>query len=124
MTRHGTGSLLCGLPSLYLMHSIPDSGSDRPVHCESQLIAKQDILVDWNLWPRLILGKDKHTKDAYARWTYAPAAAANSLLRFSWLIYLSPVPSDALKSFINAMFEALRRLLWNLYRLEAEQLGK
>lgn len=45
----------------------------------------------------------------------------NILLRFSWVITLveTPIHADVL-AFILALFEALRRIQWNTFRLENE----
>ncbi|PWN43947.1 EXS-domain-containing protein [Ceraceosorus guamensis] len=83
-----------------------------------------DLLMDWSvLRPR---AKHWMLRDEIT-WPpafYYFAIISNTLLRFSWTIYLFPGPASAtLKVFIIALLEALRRLQWNVFRLENEHLG-
>jgi hypothetical protein len=43
--------------------------------------------------------------------------------RFSWVIYLAPEPSVALRGFIVGVIEVFRRWLWNFIRVESEHVG-
>ncbi|KAI9507586.1 SPX domain-containing protein [Russula earlei] len=55
---------------------------------------------------------------------YYLAIITNVLLRFIWIIYIpTRGPSAALRTWIAALFEVLRRCQWNVYRLENEHLG-
>ncbi|GAA5878523.1 hypothetical protein JCM16303_002109 [Sporobolomyces ruberrimus] len=92
----------------------------------SVYVASWDVLLDWSLgkrnpkhpWLRPELG---YFKDNW--WLYYVFSVVNTILRFSWVIYLAPHPSAAVQSYIIALIEASRRIMWNTFRVEAEHLG-
>ncbi|GAA5959606.1 hypothetical protein JCM3765_007215 [Sporobolomyces pararoseus] len=92
----------------------------------SVYVASWDILLDWSLGKR----NPKHPflrqelgffKDNW--WLYYVFSVVNVILRFSWVIYLAPHPSASVQSYIIALIEASRRIMWNTFRVEAEHLG-
>lgn len=52
-----------------------------------------------------------------------PRSVINVILRFSWLIYLSPRGSYAEIGYIVALGELCRRTLWSIFRVESEHVG-
>ncbi|GAA5943461.1 Syg1p [Sporobolomyces koalae] len=92
----------------------------------SLYVATWDILLDWSLGKR-------NPKHPYLRaelgffkdnwWLYYVFAVVNFILRFSWVLYLAPHPSPAVQSYIIALVEASRRIMWNTFRVEAEHIG-
>lgn len=51
------------------------------------------------------------------------AIVANTILRFTWILYLTPGPSVPLRGFIVSLTEVFRRFVWSFFRLESEQVG-
>ncbi|GAA6010693.1 hypothetical protein JCM11491_002899 [Sporobolomyces phaffii] len=92
----------------------------------SVYVSSWDILLDWSLgkrnakhpWLRPELG---YFKDNW--WLYYVFSVVNVILRFSWVLYLAPHPSPAVQSYIIALVEASRRIMWNTFRVEAEHIG-
>ncbi|BGP02696.1 EXS family protein/ERD1/XPR1/SYG1 family protein [Rhodotorula toruloides ATCC 204091] len=88
-----------------------------------------DLLMDWSLGHRntkkrehyLLRNELAFFKDT--PWVYFLVCIANVLLRFTWVIYLSPRPSPPVQSYIIALTEAGRRIMWNTFRVEAEHIG-
>ncbi|KAI0278093.1 EXS family-domain-containing protein [Russula aff. rugulosa BPL654] len=55
---------------------------------------------------------------------YYLAIITNVILRFTWILYIpTRGPSAALRTWLVALLEVLRRSQWNVYRLENEHLG-
>lgn len=85
--------------------------------------------MDWSLGHRdvkekshfLLRNELAYFKDAPR--VYYLASVANVLLRFSWVIYLTPHPSTPVQGYIIALAEAARRIMWNTLRVEAEHIG-
>ncbi|GAA6063122.1 hypothetical protein JCM10212_002325 [Sporobolomyces blumeae] len=92
----------------------------------SVYVSAWDILLDWSLgkrnkkhpWLRQELG---YFKDNW--WLYYVFAVLNVVLRFAWVLYLAPDPSPPVQSYIIALIEAARRIIWNTFRVEAEHIG-
>ncbi|KAK4047730.1 Xenotropic and polytropic retrovirus receptor 1 [Microbotryomycetes sp. JL201] len=88
--------------------------------------ATWDIVMDWSLFRRgsrhyLLRNDLAYFKDS--PWAYWIAIVFNIITRFSWVVYLSPDTSLALKGYIVALIEAGRRLVWNSFRVESEHIG-
>lgn len=84
-----------------------------------------DILMDWNVGQRGTKHFLLRNELGYSRtWLYYVAIVLNVILRFAWTIYLPDRPSVALRGFINALLEATRRIVWNMFRVESEHIGK
>lgn len=87
-----------------------------------------DIALDWGL----LQGRKKSPKHALLRSElafkkpsfYYLAAVVNAVLRFAWTMFLFNHPAVILRSFLVALLEAFRRLIWNLFRVESEHIGK
>lgn len=81
--------------------------------------------MDWSLFSRKtkypFLRKELALKEAV--WSYYVASVVNVLLRFSWVIYLAPEPDVQLQGFIVPTIEVVRRVIWNVYRVESEHTG-
>lgn len=88
-----------------------------------------DVLMDWSLGHRDVKKRRQwmlRNEIAFFRdmpWIYYVAAVLNTVLRFSWVIYLAPHPSAGVQSYIIALVEASRRILWAAFRVEAEHIG-
>jgi xenotropic and polytropic retrovirus receptor 1 len=54
---------------------------------------------------------------------YYVSMVLDAAARFSWVIYLAPQPSVALRGFILGCVEVFRRWLWNFVRVESEHVG-
>ncbi|KAJ7211223.1 EXS-domain-containing protein [Mycena pura] len=85
-----------------------------------------DLLMDWSIlrfhehYP--LLRKELVYSDRI--YVYYFAILSNILIRFIWVLYLPMQgPDMMLRTFIAGICEMLRRLQWNFYRLENEQLG-
>lgn len=88
-----------------------------------------DLLMDWSLGHR----NTKKREHRFLRnelaffkdtpWLYFVVCVVNVLLRFSWVIYLAPRPAPPVQSYIIALTEAGRRIMWNTFRVEAEHIG-
>ncbi|KAI0052145.1 EXS-domain-containing protein [Auriscalpium vulgare] len=79
-----------------------------------------DLLMDWSvLRPH---AKVPLLRSELIYSGYIPIS--NVLIRFVWVLFIpARGPSVALRSFIAAMLEIVRRFQWNIYRLENEHLG-
>jgi hypothetical protein len=81
--------------------------------------------MDWNVGQRGVKHFLLRNELGFSRhWLYYVAIVSNVILRFAWTIYLPNKPSVALRGFINALLEAARRIVWNMYRVESEHIGK
>ncbi|KAM0787692.1 hypothetical protein ACM66B_003754 [Microbotryomycetes sp. NB124-2] len=85
-----------------------------------------DIVMDWSLFRKrsrhFLLRNDlAFFKDR--PWMYYVAIVFNVVTRFSWVVYLSPDTSLALKGYVIALIEAGRRIVWNSFRVESEHIG-
>lgn len=85
-----------------------------------------DLIMDWNLlqsnahYP--LLRSHLAFDDIWPM--YYVAMVTNVFIRFIWIIYLFGGPGSlALRSFLAALLEMLRRWQWNFIRLENEHLG-
>ncbi|GAA5907650.1 Syg1p [Sporobolomyces salmoneus] len=92
----------------------------------SVYVAAWDILLDWSLGKRnpkhpFLRAELGYFKDNW--WLYYVFSVVNVILRFSWVIYLAPHPSASVQSYIIALIEASRRIMWNTFRVEAEHVG-
>lgn len=54
---------------------------------------------------------------------YYVAMAMNFFIRFLWVFYIPSWPYFNIRSFVTALMEMTRRIMWNFYRLENEHLG-
>ncbi|KAG1862041.1 EXS family protein/ERD1/XPR1/SYG1 family protein [Suillus subalutaceus] len=54
---------------------------------------------------------------------YYVAMVTNFFIRFLWVFYIPNWPYFNTRSFISALMEMVRRVVWNFYRLENEHLG-
>jgi len=94
--------------------------------CYSIYACAWDFLVDYSV----LQPHSKHfllrTELMYVdhQWVYYAGMLSNLLIRFNWVIYI-PVagPPMMVRTFITGMFEMLRRLQWNFFRLENEHIG-
>ncbi|KAI0287536.1 EXS family-domain-containing protein [Russula brevipes] len=92
----------------------------------STYAASWDILMDWSLLrphvPFMFL-REELLYSSHVPFYYL-AIITNVLIRFIWVIHIpTRGPSAALRTWIAALFEVLRRFQWNVYRLENEHLG-
>ncbi|KAI0066843.1 EXS-domain-containing protein [Artomyces pyxidatus] len=85
-----------------------------------------DLLMDWSLLrphAKLRFLRSELVYSSYIPLYYC-AIISNVLIRFIWVFYIpTSGPSFALRTWIAAMLEMLRRFQWNIYRLENEHLG-
>jgi len=85
-----------------------------------------DLLMDWSLLrphARFMFLREELLYSSHIPFYYL-AIITNVLIRFIWIIYIpTRGPSAALRTWIAALFEVLRRCQWNVYRLENEHLG-
>ncbi|KAH9976771.1 EXS-domain-containing protein [Lactifluus volemus] len=85
-----------------------------------------DLLMDWSLLRPHARFKFLRHELLYSSSIpfYYLAIITNVLIRFIWVIYIPKRgPSLALRTWIAALLEVLRRCQWNVYRLENEHLG-
>ncbi|KAI0252472.1 EXS family-domain-containing protein, partial [Lactifluus subvellereus] len=86
----------------------------------------QDVLMDWSLLrphARFMFLRQELLYPSHIPFYYL-AIITNVLIRFIWVIYIpTRGPSLALRAWIAALLEVLRRCQWNVYRLENEHLG-
>ncbi|KAH9973864.1 EXS family-domain-containing protein [Lactifluus volemus] len=85
-----------------------------------------DLLMDWSLLRPHARFKFLRQELLYSNSIpfYYLAIITNVLIRFIWMIYIPKRgPSLALRTWIVALLEILRRCQWNVYRLENEQIG-
>ncbi|KAG2363512.1 EXS family-domain-containing protein [Suillus spraguei] len=54
---------------------------------------------------------------------YYVAMVMNFSIRFLWVFYIPSWPYFNIRSFVTALMEMTRRIMWNFYRLENEHLG-
>lgn len=54
---------------------------------------------------------------------YYVAMVTNFIIRFLWVFYIPGWPYFNTRSFLYALMEMIRRVVWNFYRLENEHLG-
>ncbi|KAI0266051.1 EXS family-domain-containing protein [Gloeopeniophorella convolvens] len=85
-----------------------------------------DLLMDWSLLrPRArfpFLRQELVYSSSIPLYYFA--IVTNVLIRFIWVIYIpTRGPSPALRTWIAALLEMLRRCQWNVYRLENEHVG-
>ncbi|KAF8760865.1 EXS family [Rhizoctonia solani] len=86
-----------------------------------------DYTMDWSvLKVQGVKYKFLRKELAYPGWipVYYIAIIANTLIRFSWVGYIPRGgPPITTRSFIIAVFEMIRRVQWNFFRLENEHIG-
>ncbi|KAH7098837.1 EXS-domain-containing protein [Auriculariales sp. MPI-PUGE-AT-0066] len=86
-----------------------------------------DLVMDWSVfsqsWPPEWLKREViYRNHIWVRQSFF--AIINVILRFAWTIYIpARGPSAPLRGFIAGCLEALRRVQWNMIRLENEQVG-
>lgn len=84
-----------------------------------------DVFMDWGLfqWDAFNYLLRETTLFRFGS-TYYSAIAVDSLLRFTWLLPLCKViPSNMFTAYLLAVGEVLRRIVWNLFRVEYEQVN-
>ncbi|KAH9998598.1 EXS-domain-containing protein [Russula vinacea] len=85
-----------------------------------------DLLMDWSLLrphAHFMFLREELLYSSHIPFYYF-AIIANVVVRFLWIIYIpTHGPSAALRTWIVALLEVLRRCQWNVYRLENEHLG-
>lgn len=83
--------------------------------------------MDWSLGTRGVKKRGRwllRNELAFgASWTYYSAAVIDFFLRFAWVLYLAPRPTAGVQSYIIALCEVTRRIMWNTFRVEAEHIG-
>jgi hypothetical protein len=89
-----------------------------------------DIYKDWSLGDRKSQNWMLRDQLLYPKWWYYAAAVANLVLRLMWTLTISP---DVVASFLGlgkdgfttvlVIVEVSRRAMWNIFRLENEQLN-
>jgi len=85
-----------------------------------------DVLMDWSLLrphARFMFLREELLYSSHIPFYYL-AIITNVLFRFTWIFYIpTRGPSVALRTWLVALLEVLRRSQWNVYRLENEHLG-
>ncbi|KAI8373198.1 EXS family-domain-containing protein, partial [Radiomyces spectabilis] len=84
-----------------------------------------DLKMDWGLLQPHAASFLLRDELVFHRWVYYVAIPINVFLRFSWMwsLFLPKwIPSQCL-GFAIALLEVLRRLQWNIFRLENEHLN-
>ncbi|KAF8800572.1 EXS-domain-containing protein [Phlegmacium glaucopus] len=93
--------------------------------CYSIYACTWDILADYSFL-------QPHSKHLFLRtelmytpqFVYYLAMLSNLVIRFLWIIYIPQRgPNMMVRTFITGIFEMLRRIQWNFYRLENEHVG-
>ncbi|KAI0087371.1 EXS family-domain-containing protein, partial [Irpex rosettiformis] len=112
-------------------HHGGDRGGDFVLWCIMGTIyatyaSAWDFLMDWSLLRPHAAHRLLRDNLLYSNHIslYYIAIVTNVLIRFIWVLYIPQHgPSFALRTFVAAMLEMLRRWQWNFYRLENEHLG-
>ncbi|CAO3597054.1 unnamed protein product [Absidia cylindrospora] len=83
-----------------------------------------DIKMDWGLMQKQSQYRFLRNELVFHRWAYYLAIPINIILRFSWTLSLAPlgIHGDIL-GFVVALLEGMRRIQWNIFRLENEHLN-
>lgn len=85
-----------------------------------------DYLMDWSILQPHVEYKGLRADLVYSDhpFLYHVAIVTNTCIRFIWVIYIPHRgPNVLIRSFLVACLEALRRVQWNFYRVEAEFIG-
>jgi hypothetical protein len=91
-----------------------------------------DILMDWSLFEDWKFRKTRIYPNWYSTYltsrVYIPAIILNILLRFSWVLLISPdqwLETDQFQGLIFglAVLEMIRRFIWALFRVENEMVN-
>lgn len=87
-----------------------------------------DIMLDWSLLHRgskHFLLRNELGFFKTKPWAYYIAIVSDVILRFAWVINLpTGGPPASLRGFVAAILEAVRRIVWNSFRVESEHIGK
>ncbi|KAI8334962.1 EXS family-domain-containing protein [Chlamydoabsidia padenii] len=83
-----------------------------------------DIKMDWGLLQRNSQYRFLRDELVFHRWAYYFAIPINILLRFSWTLSFAHFKMNGeILAFMIAFLEGVRRIQWNVFRLENEHLN-